>query len=120
MIPPCSRVQSQTSSTNLSRPRSSFSTSCFASLPSTCFCVAIPAWSVPKIHFARRPFMRAQRMSTSWIEPFSAWPMCSAPVTFGGGTAIEKFSLASPSGAGWLIPDSSQRCAIRGSASAGS
>ena len=37
--------------------------------------------------------MRCQRMSTSWIEPFSAWPMCSAPVTFGGGTAI---TYASP------------------------
>ena len=91
-----------------------------ASRCSTCFCVAMPAWSVPKIHFARRPCMRFQRMSTSWIEPLSAWPMCSAPVTFGGGTAIEKFSSGVPSGSGWLMPDSSHRCAIRGSASAGS
>ena len=29
------------------------------------------------------------RISASWIEPLSAWPMCSAPVTFGGGIAIE-------------------------------
>jgi hypothetical protein len=29
------------------------------------------------------------RISASWIVPFSAWPMCSAPVTFGGGIAIE-------------------------------
>jgi hypothetical protein len=33
--------------------------------------------------------MRARRISTSWIDPFSAWPMCSEPVTLGGGTAIE-------------------------------
>ena len=36
--------------------------------------------------------------------------MCSAPVTFGGGIAIEKFSSASPSGSGWKSPESSQRC----------
>jgi hypothetical protein len=29
------------------------------------------------------------RTIASWIAPFSAWPMCSAPVTFGGGIAIE-------------------------------
>ena len=33
--------------------------------------------------------IRAKRISVSWIEPSSAWPMCSAPVTFGGGIAIE-------------------------------
>jgi hypothetical protein len=33
--------------------------------------------------------MRAMRMQASWIVPFRAWPMCRAPVTFGGGTAIE-------------------------------
>jgi hypothetical protein len=49
----------------------------------------MPAWSVPRIHFARRPRMRLKRMRTSWIDPLSAWPMCSAPVTFGGGMAIE-------------------------------
>ncbi len=27
--------------------------------------------------------------SASCIEPFNAWPMCSEPVTFGGGIAIE-------------------------------
>ena len=46
--------------------------------------------------------------------------MCSAPVTFGGGTAIEKFSSGVPAGSGWLMPDSSQRARIRGSTSAGS
>jgi hypothetical protein len=33
--------------------------------------------------------MRLWRISVSCTEPFSAWPMCSAPVTFGGGMAIE-------------------------------
>ena len=31
----------------------------------------------------------AWRISASWIDPLSAWPMCSAPVMFGGGIAIE-------------------------------
>ena len=46
--------------------------------------------------------------------------MCRTPVTFGGGTAIEKFSAASPSGSGWKMPDSSQRANTRASTSAGS
>jgi hypothetical protein len=46
--------------------------------------------------------------------------MCSAPVTFGGGIAIEKFSSALPAASGWTRPDSSQRARIRGSAAAGS
>jgi len=51
--------------------------------------VPIPAWSVPRIHFVRRPRMRCRRMSASWMDPLSAWPMCSAPVTFGRGIAME-------------------------------
>ena len=65
----------------------------------------MPAWSVPRIHFVLRPCMRAWRISASWIEPLSAWPMCSAPVTFGGGIAIEKFSSGVPVGSGWKSPD---------------
>src|ERR1700712_1164009 len=64
--------------------------------------------------------MRAWRISVSWIAPLSAWPMCSAPVTFGGGIAIEKFSAGEPSDSGWKIPDSSQRATMRGSTSEGS
>ena len=60
------------------------------------------------------------RIRTSWIVQFSAWPMCSAPVTFGGGIAIEKFSSALPAASGCTRPDSSQRARIRGSTSAGS
>ena len=33
--------------------------------------------------------MRRQRMRMSWMVTNSAWPMCSEPVTFGGGITIE-------------------------------
>ena len=56
----------------------------------------------------------------SWIDPFSAWPMCRAPVTLGGGIAIEKFSSAVPSGSGWKRPLSSHARMMRGSTSEGS
>src|SRR4051812_31417625 len=46
--------------------------------------------------------------------------MCSTPVTFGGGTAMEKFSVAVPSGSGWKMPLSSHRFITRGSTSWGS
>src|SRR3954471_23102955 len=59
-------------------------------------------------------------MSVSCTEPLSAWPMCSAPVTFGGGPAIEKFSSAVPSGSGEKIPLSSPPAITRGWTSAGS
>jgi hypothetical protein len=79
----------------------------------------MPAWSVPKIHFVRLPIIRLRRIRRSWIVPFRACPMCSAPVTFGGGTAIEKFSDASPSGSGLKMPESSQRANTRSSTSVG-
>ena len=117
--PYCSR-HSQTRSTNSSRPISSRLVPSASSCFSTWRCVAMPAWSVPKIHLARRPRMRATRMQASWIDAFSAWPMWRLPVTFGGGTAIEKFSAALPSGAGLKMPASSQRANTRPSTSAGS
>ena len=45
--------------------------------------------------------------------------MCSAPVTLGGGTAIEKFSPAVPSGSGLNTPACSQRSNTRDSTSSG-
>ena len=44
--------------------------------------------------------IRCLRTSASWIVPLSACPMCSDPVTFGGGIATEKFSSAVPSASG--------------------
>ena len=38
---------------------------------------------------ARVPRIRAWRIRVSWIDPFSACPMCRAPVMLGGGIAIE-------------------------------
>ena len=38
--------------------------------------------------------MRARRMQVSWMVSFSAWPMCSTPVMFGGGMTTVKGSFA--------------------------
>jgi hypothetical protein len=51
--------------------------------------------------------MRWKRISTSCSVLFSAWPMCSEPVTFGGGMTIEKGSAAG-SDDGANAPDCSQ------------
>ena len=40
-------------------------------------------------HFVRWPVMRWRRIRASMIASWNAWPMCSEPVTFGGGIAIE-------------------------------
>ena len=89
IVEPYFSRHSHTRSTNASRPISSRLVPSSRSCCSTFTWVAMPAWSVPKIHFVWRPCMRRMRISVSWIEPFSAWPMCSSPVTFGGGIAIE-------------------------------
>ena len=120
IVPPYSSRHSHVRSMNASRPSSSRLVPSERRSRSTWVWVAMPAWSVPRIHFVLRPCMRAWRIRPSWIEPLSAWPMCSAPVTFGGGIAIEKFSCGEPSGSGWKRPDCSQRSNTRGSASEGS
>ncbi len=89
MLPPYSSTHCHTRSMNASRPSSSREVPSSSSCRSTTRCVAMPAWSLPKIHFARWPRMRATRTLRSWIDAFSAWPMWRLPVTFGGGTAIE-------------------------------
>jgi phosphoribosylpyrophosphate synthetase len=58
IVPPyCSR-QRQTRSVKASRPISSRLVPSLLSRRSTCVWVAMPAWSVPRIHFVRRPFIR--------------------------------------------------------------
>ena len=85
MMPPYSCVQSQHASTNFSRPISRRETPSLFSFLSTLVCVAMPAWSVPRIQRVEAPRMRLCRMIVSWIVSSRAWPMCSMPVTFGGG-----------------------------------
>ena len=89
MLPPYSSTHCHTRSMNASRPSSSREVPSSSSCRSTTRWVAMPAWSLPKIHFVRLPRMRATRILRSWIDAFSAWPMWRLPVTFGGGTAIE-------------------------------
>ena len=60
----------------------------------------MPAWSEPGSHSVGRPRMRATRAITSCRVTNMAWPMCRAPVTLGGGMAMQNGSpVASGSGA---------------------
>ena len=43
---------------------------------------------MPQIQRVSNPCIRRSRISVSWVDPLSAWPMCSSPVMFGGGSAI--------------------------------
>ena len=85
MAAPVSRTYVQTRSTNASRPTSNRVSPSLASIRSTTFCVAMPAWSVPGSQSVRRPRMRSKRTSTSCTVLLSPWPMCSTAVTLGGG-----------------------------------
>ena len=60
-----------------------------ASWRSTTICVAMPAWSVPGCQSTSLPRMRSKRQSTSCSVLLSAWPICSEPVTFGGGITMQ-------------------------------
>ncbi len=73
---------------NASRPRSSFFLPSFASWRSTTIWVAMPAWSRPGSQSASNPLMRFQRTITSCRVRVKAWPMCSEPVTLGGGMTM--------------------------------
>ena len=88
MMPPCSWVQSQACSRNCSRVRSCFLMPCSASFFTTFASVAIEAWSVPGTQHAFLPSMRARRTRMSWMVLFSMWPICSTPVTLGGGMTM--------------------------------
>ena len=75
----------QTLSLKPSRPKSCLLTPSPASIRSTTTCVAIPAWSEPGRYKDGSPFIRCQRTIRSSSAIVSACPMCSSPVTFGGG-----------------------------------
>ena len=66
----------------------------FASWRSTTICVAMPAWSRPGSQSASKPLMRFQRTITSCSVCVNAWPMCSEPVTLGGGMHDRERRLA--------------------------
>ena len=66
----------------------------------------MPAWSVPGSHSVGWPRMRWKRAMMSSSATNMAWPMCSLPVTLGGGIEMTKHSL-SESSAGWKYPDDS-------------
>jgi hypothetical protein len=75
-------------------------------LRSTTICVAMPAWSVPTTHSASLPCIRAWRVRTSCSVLSSAWPMCSEPVTLGGGmTIVNGSASAAPGGTGPALPN---------------
>ncbi len=88
IVRPVFSSHSHVSSTNASRPTSCRERPSFASSFSTTFCVAMPAWSYPGCQSVSKPRIRCQRINVSWIEPLSAWPRCSPPVTFGGGAQM--------------------------------
>ena len=85
---------------NFSRPTSWRENPSWASFCSTLFWVAMPAWSVPRTQRVGRPVMRERRITTSWIVLFSACPMCSEPVTFGGGMTTTNGSTLVSGGTG--------------------
>src|SRR5437899_830300 len=60
-----------------------------ASCLDTTIWVAMPAWSVPGSHSVLSPIIRCQRTVTSISVCSSICPMCSTPVTFGGGITSE-------------------------------
>src|SRR5215471_12433892 len=50
----------------------------------------MPAWSIPGKYKVLNPRMRCHRVRMSISVWSSMWPMCSEPVTFGGGITMEK------------------------------
>ncbi|MDT4861616.1 hypothetical protein FQZ97_962280 [compost metagenome] len=119
MVEPDSSFQAHTFSVNFSRPRSWRDTPWPSSWRSTTICVAMPAWSVPGTHSVLAPSMRAWRASPSMMVWLKAWPMCSVPVTFGGGSWIAKSGRAG-SKVGLAMPRLSHSGAHFASMAAGS
>ncbi len=88
MMPPCFSFHSHAWLKNSSRVSEPLSMPSALSFATTLASVAIDAWSVPGTQQAFLPCIRARRTSTSWIVSLSMCPMCSMPVTFGGGMTI--------------------------------
>ena len=57
----------------------------------------MPAWSVPGSHSVLKPRMRCMRVSASMMVWLKACPMCSVPVTLGGGSWMLNEGLAGSS-----------------------
>ena len=110
----------QTRPTKSSRLKSRRDLPSFASSRSTTICVAIPAWSVPGCQSVSKPRIRCQRVRMSCNVLLKAWPICSAPVTLGGGIMIEKLSARDALAPARNAPALSHSAAIRASAPAGS
>ena len=90
MVEPLSSFHAQTFSMNFSRPIvRRFGSWRSIICRSTTICVAMPAWSVPGCQSTSRPRMRSKRQSTSCSVLLSACPMCSEPVTLGGGMTMQ-------------------------------
>ena len=53
----------------------------------------MPAWSRPGSQSVSKPLMRFQRTITSCRVSVKAWPMCSEPVTLGGGITMANGGL---------------------------
>ncbi len=100
MRPPYFSFHCHTRSRNFSRP-TSWRDFCSRRIRSrsTSIWVAMPAWSMPGIHMALAPCMRRQRMRMSWMVPPRAWPMCSEPVTLGGGRVMAYGAIAAAASA---------------------
>ena len=116
MRPPYSSFHSHVLFSNASRPMPSRVKPSASSARSTTSCVAMPAWSEPGSHSVGRPRMRATRAITSCRVTNMAWPMCSAPVTLGGGMAMQNGSPTA-FGSGTKQPRSSHHWYRRSSVS---
>ena len=118
--PDCS-FHSQTLARKASRPISRRE-GCwvFASSRSTTICVAMPAWSWPGCQSVSKPRIRCQRTRISCSVLLNAWPMCSEPVTFGGGIMMQKVSSREAFAPAAKQLRASHSCAIRASAVAAS
>ncbi len=60
------------------------------SIPTTLASVAMEAWSLPGTQQALKPLMRALRTSISCTVSLRVCPICSTPVTLGGGITTVK------------------------------